>query len=247
VYPQIYLGHTPATARERHLLRGRALDLEAVLRTGRAPEPTFLLLNFSGGDQPAERDVELLLLRPSAVIVGAVREYPGPIEVMPGGRWRLRNSGEPIHERDDRTPLQLIKEQRDAIRERLNARAARLIDGPTQAQPFERAIGALICAPSTHPDSRISLDVDEHHQLLKILGLDELPGLAAMARLGARLHDEGLQAIASDIFSGRLWHDGTRFLFELAPCPFRLRLVGGDARGDSVLALMEGQNVVGRR
>lgn len=247
VYPKLYLGHIPPTASERRALRRRALDLREHLHAARAPEPIYVLLSFSAGDHPPASEAELLLLRPNSVIVGAIREYRGAIEALPGGRWFYRDSGEPIRDRYDQPPLQLVKAQRDAVRDRLHAQAARLLDVPADAQPFARTVGALICSPSTHPDSRISLDVDEHRQLLKVLGLDELSGLAAMVRTGALLTEEQMRAIAADLFAGRLWHDGERFLFELAPARFQLRLLaeGGDTR--AILPLVEGENSVGRR
>lgn len=247
MYPKLYLGHTPPTARERSALRERALDLHERLGAGHEPEPAYALLNFAAGDAPPESEVELLLLRPNAVIVGAIREYAGPIDVLPGGGWLHRDTGEAISEPSGETPLQRIKAQRDAVRARLDADAARLAGVPAEAQPFARTVGALICAPATHPDSRISLDVDEHRQLLKVLGLDELPGLAAMVRSGMALSEEDMRAIASELFAGRLWHDGEQLLFELAPCRFRLRLLADGARAEAVLPLLEGENFVGRR
>jgi hypothetical protein len=191
----------------------------------------------------------LLLLRPAAIIVGAVRAYRGPIEARPGERWLYRGSGQPIREGRDRTPIQHVKIQRDAVRARLDAAAGLLGTAvePGMGDPFERTIGALIVAPTTHPDSRISLDVTEHRQQLKVLGLDELAGLAGLVHTGVELSDESMRAIAADLFGGRLWHDGTRFLFELVPALYQLRVLGEDPRADQVLPLFEGETVIGRR
>jgi hypothetical protein len=247
VYPQIYLGHTPATAHARAALRARALDLRECFGAARQPMPTYLLLNFAAGDGPDAGALDLLLVCPHSVIVGAIRAYDGPIEVLPGKGWTLGATGEPIHEPDGRTPLHLVQAQRDAVRERLNGEAPRLLGAPLDAQPFDRIIGAVICAPRMHPDSRISLDVDEHRQLLKVLGLDELPGLAAMSRTNLQLAEEQMQAIVGDIFAGRRWHDGARFLFELAPPRLRLRLLDAAPGREMVLPLLEGETVIGRR
>jgi hypothetical protein len=247
MYPQLYLGYPPATAPARRVLRERALDLYECLRAARTPEPTCALLNFAAGKEPPTHEIELLLLRPSAVIVGAIREYPGPIDVLPGERWVRRDTGAVIQDERGRTPIARVKQQRDAVRERLNQEAMRLLDIPANARPFERTVGALICAPTTHPESRISLDVSEHRQWLKVLGLDELPGLAAMLRAGPQLSEEAMRVIASEVFAGRLWHDGTRMLFELAPGRFQLRLLAQDEPVAAVLPLIEGHNVVGRR
>jgi hypothetical protein len=247
VFPQIYLGQTPATPHDRRALRERALDLRARLSTIRPSEPTYVLLNFAAGAAPAEREIELLMLRPAAVLVGAIREYRSPIEVAHGGRWAYRDTGEPIRDRYDQTPLQLVQAQRDAVRARLNGEAARVLGAMPDAQPFERTVGAVVCAPALDPGSRIALDVTEHRQWLKVLGLDELPGLAAMLRTGVQLSEESLRVIAGEVLGGRLWHDGEQFLFDLAPCRFQLRLLDADGRAGEALPLSEGENIVGRR
>jgi hypothetical protein len=190
---------------------------------------------------------ELLLLRPNVVIAGIIRSFSGPIEVTPDGHWTLLATGAPISEAGGLAPLQVVRAQRDAIRARIEQQAEGLLGPDTGAQSFERMIGALICAPSTHPESRISLDVDDHQRWLKILGLDELAGLAAMAHTGANLDEQTMQVIAGELFDGQLWHDGERFLFELAPSRFQLCLLAEDGRVERVLALAEGENIVGRR
>jgi hypothetical protein len=246
VYPQIYLGHSPGTGPQRRALRALALELRARIHAARADEPATLLLHFSAGAGAAEA-IDLLLLRPHAVIVGAVRAYRGPIEVLPGGPWRDRASGETLREQLDRTPLQHVKAQRDAVRDRLDQAAAQLLGSVPSERPFERAIGALILAPASHPESQISLDISDHRQQLKVLGLDELPALAGMVRTGAQLPEAALRAIATDLFGGQLWHDGTRFVFELARQCFQLRVLAEGGRAEKVLPLLEGENVIGRR
>ncbi len=80
-----------------------------------------------------------------------------------------------------------------------------------------------------------------------MLGLDELPALAGMVRLGAQLPEAALRAIAAEVFEGQLWHDGARFLFDLAGPRFQLRVLGDGARPEKLLPLIEGANIVGRR
>lgn len=253
MHPQIYVGHIPPTSVERRALRALALELRALVEAARAPEPTTLLLRFGAGEGVAEA-IDLLLLRPAAVIVGAVRAYRGPIEARPGEPWAYRGSGEPIREARNRTPIQHIQIQRDAVRATLDQAAPRLLPAPAGDRPFERTIGALIVAPATHPESRVSLDVTDHRQQLKVLGMDELAGLAAMVRTGVQLPEAAMRAIAGEVFGGRLWHDGARFLFDLAPARFQIRVladgaasVGAAAHDESVLPLREGENVLGRR
>jgi hypothetical protein len=265
-YPQLYLGQTPGSASERYVLRERALALHAALHSGSRSridqEPTLVLLNFLIDDRSTPQQVELLLLRPRAALVGMLRTYPGPIEVLPDGRWTDLASGAALRDGLGRTPLQVVRAQRDAVRTRLQHAAADLDvgqDAPqppgrsemalpsTAGRPFQRTVGALICAPTTHPESRISLDVDDHRQWLKILGLDELAGLAAMLRSDVQLSETAMRAICVEVFGGRLWHNGEKLLFELAPGRFQLRLLGEHEPVDAVFPLIEGENVVGRR
>jgi hypothetical protein len=246
MYPQIYLGSIPDTSARRRVLRELALELRAQMRAARASEPSTLLLNFRAGDGPAE-SIDLLLLRPRAAIVGAVRAFGGPIETLPNGQWRRRDTGALLHEQRDRTPIQHVRLQRDAVRARLGALAPELLGMAADEQPFDRMVGALIVVPATHADSRVSLEIDDHRQQLKVLGLDELAGLAAMARLGVQLPTAAIQAIVAEIFEGRLWHDGARFLFDLAPPRFQLRVLAEGTRPEKLLPLIEGENVLGRR
>jgi len=259
VYPQIYLGHIPSTAAERIALRVRALDLRAALRAGPRSRPeldrTFALLNFAAGGVPSEAGgattIELLLLRPHAAIVAAIRAYPGPIEVTPDGHWTDLTTGAAIRDERGRSPLQSVRAQRDAVRARLDQHAGSLLDpaagSAVEAPSFARMVGALICAPDTHPESHISLDVEDHRQQLKILGLDELAGLAAMIRAGMQLSEGAMRWIVAELFEGQQWHDGERFLFELAPGRFQLRVLGDGDRPEVVVPLMEGDNIAGRR
>jgi hypothetical protein len=246
VYPQIYLGDIPNTGDQRRGLRALALDIRARIHATRASDPTTLLLHFHSADHTVPA-IDMLLLRPGAAIVGAIRAYQGPIESLPDGQWRNRGSGELVREERDRTPIQHIKLQRDAVRAQLDAAASRLLGTALDAHPFDRTVGALIVAPSTHAESRISLDIADHRQQIKLLGLDELPALASMLRLGVQLPELAMQAIVSEIFAGRLWHDGTRFLFDLAAPRFQLRLLGDGTRPEKLLPLLEGENVLGRR
>jgi hypothetical protein len=250
-YPQLYIGDIPTIGAERHALRARARALHTALRAVRAPTPTYALLSFLVGDALSSasepQTAELLLLCPNAVIVGAIRSFAGPIEITPDGHWILLATGAPIREQHKLTPLQVVRTQRDSVRDRLGLAAASLLGPDAQARPFERTIGALICAPTLHPESRISLDVSDHRQWLKILGLDELAGLAAMAHTGVQLDELTMRAIVGELFGGRLWHDGERFLFELAPSRFQLRLLAENGQTERIVPLAEGENTIGRR
>ena len=246
MYPQIYLGDIPPNSDQRRALRALALDMRARMHATRATEPTTMLLHFRTSESALPK-IDLLLLRPSVAIVGAVRAYHGPIESLPGGQWRRRDTGQPLREERDRSPIQHVKLQRDAVRAQLDAAAPDLLGTPTDAHPFDRMAGALIIAPSTHAESRVSLEIGDHRQQIKLLGLDELPALAGMLRLGVQLPEPAIQAIASELFSARLWHDGARFLFDLATPRFQLRLLGDGARPEKLLPLIEGENLLGRR
>lgn len=246
MYPQIYLGDIPTTSDQRRALRALALEIRARMHATRAAEPTTLLLHFRAGES-ALPEIDLLLLRPSAAIVGAVRAYHGPIESLPDGQWRRRDSGELLREKRDRTPIQHVKLQRDAVRMQLDAAAPRLLGTAADAHPFDRMAGALIIAPSTHAESRVSLEIGDHRQQIKLLGLDELPALAGMLRQGVQLPEPAIQTIVGDLFGGRLWHDGASFLFDLAVPRFQLRLLADDTRPEKLLPLIEGENLLGRR
>ncbi|MEO7910789.1 MAG: FHA domain-containing protein [Roseiflexaceae bacterium] len=246
MYPQIYLGDIPTTSDRRRAVRALALDIRARIHATRAVEPTTLLLHFRAGESvlPA---IDLLLLRLNAAIIGAIRDYHGPIESLPDGQWRHRDSGELLREERDRTPIQHVKLQRDAVRAQLDAAAPRLLGTLADAHPFDRTVGALIIVPSTHAESKVSLEIGDHRQQIKLLGLDELPALAGMLRLGVQLPEPAIQAIVSELFGGQLWHDGAHFLFELATPRFQLHLLGDGARPEKLLPLIEGENLLGRR
>jgi hypothetical protein len=246
VYPQIYLGDTPSTSDQRRAVRALALDIRARIHASRAAEPATLLLHFRAGESVLPV-IDLLLLRSNVAIVGAVRNYHGPIESLPDGQWRRRESGELLRELRDRTPIQHVKLQRDAVRAQLDAAAPHLLGTPADMHPFERMAGALIIAPNTHAESKVSLEISDHRQQLKLLGLDELPALAGMLRLGILLPEPAIQAIVSELFDGRLWHDGARFLFDLVPPRFQLRLLGDETHPEKLLPLIEGENLLGRR
>jgi hypothetical protein len=245
VYPQIYLGIVPETTAERLALRALALELRARLGAARNDVPSTLLLHFAPA--PGAAPADLLLLQPGAAIVGAVRSYAGPIVAQPGGRWAMRDSGAPLAEAGGTTPIQFVDAQRNAVRDRLDDAAPALLGTLPEAQPFARMVGALICTPITHPDSHISLTISDHRRQLKVLGLDELPAVAGMLRLGTQLAPEAMHTIVTELFGGRLWHDGARFLFELAAPRFQLRVLASGTRSAKVLQLMEGENLIGRR
>jgi hypothetical protein len=243
---QLYVGQIPATAAGRRALRELALDVQDQLRQATQPVPSVALLGFDpAGPGVGEREtgacdlVDLLLLRPNALIVAVVWRRPGPILALPGAPWRDAAGGEVLGEAGGLTPLQRAQALRDAVAERL-----RLADA-LRAQDA-RLIGAVVCAPATHPDSQISLDVDDHRQGLKVLGMDELAGVAAMVQSGVALAEADMAAIAAEVFGGRLWLDAGRALFEFAPPRFALRLLDG-ARAGELVSLPEGQTVVGRR
>ncbi len=77
--------------------------------------------------------------------------------------------------------------------------------------------------------------------------MDELAGLLAMAHIGTQLDEAAMRAIVGELFDGQLWHDGSRFLFELAPGRFQLRRLAEDGQAESILPLMEGETTIGRR
>jgi hypothetical protein len=209
------------------------------LRPPRDPLPTLVLLNFAvEGVDP----IDLLIARPSILIVGALRSFDGPISAESESHWQDAK-GRPLQQ-DAHSPLAFVGNQRDTLRARL---AESLPTDLPATQIVSRMIAALICVPTLHPESRIVLDVEDHRAQRKVLGLDELAGLTAMTSTTTRLSEQALHALIVEYLGGQLWHDGTRLLFELAPPPYRLRLIGDEPNQRPILPLIEGQNVIGRR
>jgi hypothetical protein len=242
---RIYIGRTPDTARERIVLRERALTLARSARQLPTEGTCTVAFNIIAGADPPLAQIDLLILRATAVIVGALRSYAGPIDAPPGGVWRDRASGQPILEEDGAHPLHRLRQQRDAVQMSLNAAAARLGIATANPHPFKQVIGVLIGVPALPADSHISLDVDDHRDHLKVCSFDELPGVAVMSHSGVTLPDEVIHTIAATLFGCRLWYDD-RFLFELTPPRFRLSIHPPGGAPVSI-PLYEGETIVGRR
>jgi hypothetical protein len=237
---QLFIGKIPRSAADRQAVRERALDILLQLRQANHPAPTVGLLHFDAG-AGAGALTDLLLIRPRALIVGAFWTHSAPVEVAPGAPWRDLATSAALTHASGQSPLEVARAWRDAVVERV-----RESPGGLFLSESARVIGAVVCVPATHPSSQISLDVDDHRNGLKVLGLDELAGVASMVQSGVELSEAQMRALASDVFGGRLWLDGARSLFELAPPRFALRLLHGERAGELV-PLPEGQTVVGRR
>ncbi|MBO9325406.1 MAG: FHA domain-containing protein [Roseiflexus sp.] len=244
--PRIYVGHTPDTTGERILLRERALTLANVIRRSPTEGICAIAFNVTVGTESPLTGIDLIAMRTTAVIVGALRAFAGPIEALPGGVWRDRASGQPILEADGSHPLHRIRVQRDAVQMSLNAAAARLGLDPADPRPFRRVIGAIVGVPAIPSDSRISLDVDDHRDHLKVCSFEELPGVAALAHSGVTLSTEDIHTIIANLFGCQLWYDDGQLLFELAPPRFQLRIMA-PGRAPVTALLYEGETVVGRR
>lgn len=246
-YPRLYIGQKPATPLARRTLRLRALDLAARFKQTLASEPTYALLHFLPSNSTEHDLVELLLLRPNAVLVGLFKDSNGPLDILPNGEWIVRDAARQIRGPYGETPLEQIKRSRDVVLRQLQRYNRELPDILPEDARFARTIGALIVAPKLHPESRVTLDVVDHRQQIKVLGFDELPGLAAMAQTGVQLSEEAMQVIVAEVFGGRRWYDGEQLLFELALAPFQLQVLAETGRPERALSLIEGANVVGRR
>jgi hypothetical protein len=244
--PRIYVGHTPDTTDERILLRERALMLANAVRRSPTEGICAIAFNMTVGTESPLTGIDLIVMRTTAVIVGALRTFAGPIDAPPGGVWRDRASGQPILEADGSHPLHRIRVQRDAVQLSLNAAAARLGLDSADPRPFRRVIGAIVGVPAIPADSRISLDVDDHRDHLKVCSFEELPGVAALAHSGLVMSTEIIHTILADLFGCRLWYDDGRLLFELAPPRFQLRITA-PGRAPVTAPLYEGETVVGRR
>lgn len=230
-HTQIYLGHIPTTSYRRRVLRERALRLAALLDR---PELTPSVALLHVGEPPAD----LLLLRPRFALVGSLKDVDGPVLLDDDGRWITGAQGEEVRSPTDEPLLAHLKQ----VRDRTIAPLERHLQ-----QPLHRTIGALIGVPSMHPDSQITLDIDDHRQQIKVLGLDELPALASMVQTGITLEAHELHELATDTFGGRLWHDGTQLLFEIGVTPWSLRARQAQDGAAPVWPLLEGATFVGRR
>lgn len=244
--PRIYVGRTPDTARERIALRQHALMLVHTARQSSTGGTCAFVFNIAAGVDPPLAQIDLLAVRVESVIVGALRSYTGPIDAPPGGIWRDRTSGRPILEEDGAHPLHRLRLQRDAVQMSLNAAAARLGITGNDPRPFKKVIGILVAVPALPPDSRISLDIDDHRDHLKVCNFDELAGVLSMVHSGVTLPDEAIDAIAAGLFGSRLWYHNDCFLFELAPPRFQVHIHTPECRAVTV-PLYEGETIVGRR
>lgn len=213
--PQLFLASTPATAHARRLLRMRALDLHARLSRIN-DEPCVGMLNM----EHDESVIDLVLLRPRSVLVGMLKEVDTPLDIRRDHPW-----------------LAEARAARAAVLQLLEQSAT---FSPAQ---FGTPIAAVIVVPAVHAESQIVLDVEDHRQRVKVLGLNELAPLAAMLQAGAQLDQAAMEQIGEQL-GGRLWHNGERLQFELGLVPYELRVL---SNGGQRYPLIEGANILGRR
>lgn len=239
-YPHIYIAAIPETIAARRVLRSRVFELRGLLSNAHDTQPLLLILNI-----PAGKDsLDMLLVRPNVLVAAALYDWKQPIMAQSGMPWYEKHSGLPLSHADGRTPLQRVAALRDALWRQLSEGWR---PGTPEGRLIERMIAAVVAVPELHADSQIRLEIDDHRQRLKLLGMNELPGLLAMIATDAQLSEQGLQSIARDYLHARLWHDGTGLLFELKPSRFHLRLLGDDMEAGAALPLIEGENMIGRR
>lgn len=239
-YPQIYIAAIPETIAARRLLRSRVIELRSLFHNPHDPAPQLIILNIPIGSDA----LDLLLLRPNGLIAAMLYDWKLPIIAQSGLPWFEKHSGLPLSHADGRTPLQRVAALRDALWLRLSQLLQ--ADEP-QLRTIERMIAAVVVMPELHANSQVQLDIDDHRQRLKLLGLNELPGLASMISSSAAIREATLQAIAAECLQARLWHNGDSFQFELAAPRFQLRLLGDDLESCAALPLLEGENIIGRR
>lgn len=213
--------------------------LRTLLRITDTQGPVLVVLQAPTGPD-GEGPADIVIVRQHALLVGILRDYRGPIRVSTEEAWLFQETGAPIQEAGGLTPLEFVQRQRDAICEELE---------PFLSPPPDctKLVAAVICAPALHPASLVSLDVDDHRRGLKVLGLDELPGLTTMLRASLQLTPEQIERIATEFFGARLWYDDTQTLFELTPAAFRLRVLEPRPGQAELLELVEGETIIGRR
>ena len=239
-YPRIYICDIPETISARRLLRSRALELHTLLSNTRDTQLQLVVLNIPLGHE----HLDVLLARQNVLIAASMYHWPQAISIPYGMPWREKLSGTVLNLPDGRSPLQHVAALRNAMRISLKQSWQQT---QIESQALECMIGAVVAIPELHPDSEVQLDINDHQQRLKLLGLNELPGLAAMAGASWQLTESTLQAMITEHLHARLWHDGTALLFELARPRFQLRLLGDDLESCAALPLLEGENIIGRR
>lgn len=218
--PEIYLAQIPATPQARR--QERAFALELAQQLARISEGPCAALLGLGGEYP-----DVLLLRPRSVIVGLICDSTGPIDLLPTGTWIDRTSGNGLL---GGKPLARVRHARTTLVQRLS-----------NVTGLGTITGALVISPTLHVESQVVLDIEDHREQIKVLGMDELAPLASMLQAGAHLDEVAMRAIISAL-GGRLWHNGERLLFEVGLARYRLAHTSG-----VVLTLLEGENVIGRR
>ncbi|MBC8161258.1 MAG: FHA domain-containing protein [Roseiflexaceae bacterium] len=224
MYHHIYLAQTPTNATARRHLRARALDLAARLaQVGEGPCAVILGLDSGCPD--------LVVLRPHSVIAALIHQTTSPLDQLPDRVWVERASGERVL---GGAPLAAVRAARSMLVRKIEQHS-------DTAALLGRLVGALVIAPTLPADSRIVLDIGEHRDHIKLLGLDELAPLAAMLQAGARLDELSFGGIIAAL-DARLWHNGERLLFEVGLAAYQLNHTSGVA-----LTLLEGANVIGRR
>jgi FHA domain len=236
--PQIYIGTIPDTLLRRRAIRALAQDLRTRLRLQRDPGAILALLHLpiSGAGI-----ADLLIARPNALILATIATFDGPIEIRLNA-WRDMN-GIIIQNSEGQTPLAEIGLQRDTLR----ARLLEMFDPDShESGVVQRMLATVICSPNMHADSKIALDIDDHRALRKVLGLDELPGLAVMSASATTLSEPMMHGLIEQL-GGRLWHDGNRLLFELAKPMHQLQVLTEHQAIRATLPLIEGENSIGRR
>ncbi len=236
----MYICHIPETIAARRLLRSRVLELHALFSTIRDMPSQFVVLNIPLGNDY----LDVLLARQNVLIAASMYHWPEAITVQSGLPWRDKLSGTSLNLSDGSTPLHRVAALRHALCTRLSESWQQ---HELEGRALERMIAAVVATPELHPDSQVQFDIDDHRQRLKLLGLNELPGLAAMAGTSWQLNEEAMQSMITDQLHARLWHDGTALLFELLPPRFQLRLLGDDLESCAALPLLEGENIIGRR
>lgn len=239
-YPRIYICHIPETISARRLLRSRALELHTLLSNTRDTQSQLVVLNIPLGHEY----LDVLLARQNVLIAANMYHWPQAIRVPQGMPWREKLSGAVLNLPDGHSPLQHVAALRNALRIALRQSWQQ---SEIEARALERMIGAVVAMPELHPDSEVQLDIDDHQQRLKLLGLNELPGLVAMAGASWQLSESALHSMIVEQLHARLWHDGSKLLFELVSPRFQLRLLGDDLESCAALPLLEGENIIGRR
>jgi hypothetical protein len=237
---RFYIGELPNDALARRELRDRGLQLLDGLRQAESLDSAVAI--WAARIAPSEPLIDLLLITPQAALVGLLLPGTSPIDMLNDGRWVVRATNEELRNTTGEAPIEQVRRRREAVVRFFSE----LPDLASEAL-LPRLTAALIFVPAAHRDSRIRLDIEEHRQQIKLVGLDEVAALMSMLQSNSRLPETLLDELATKHGAARLWHTGQQTVFEPADAGWRVQVLPSQFAENRRLTLLLGDNIIGRR